>query len=537
MVIGVADFKSKKYGDINSVPVSAMVFENAPDAGLDDYDFSMDALRFFANLIGEYPFAKLVNVQSKTIYGGMENAGNIFYFENSVDGGKNYEDLIAHEIAHQWFGNSVTEKDWHHVWLSEGFATYLTSLYIGHKYGNSAMKKRMAEEKQTVIAYNRYYPGSVIDTSITDWDKLLNPYTYQKAAWVLHMLRVRIGENDFNTILRTFYSRYRNKNADTGDLLAVVNEITNTDHSVFFRQWLYENTIPDLRLKWKIKNEIVYLEVLQKNQVFSLDLPVKLSTGETDETFILKIRKKNETFAFPLQRIKTSDNVLISVDPDVTVMQECKIENLNETSGLIPLIEGIELLREGDLLFQDLDCGPLCEAIETVTEGYRNAHFSHVGILINDENNQLKVLEAIGEKVKLTPVDDFLNRFYDTNGRPKVVVGRPKKNAFDFKNLKNIGMYLEKTYDDVFDITDDRYYCSELVYLLYSDYSGKKLFELVPMTFKDKESGKFFPAWQKYYDTINIEIPEGKPGINPGGISKSDKIEIIYRYGDPEGWE
>ena len=537
MVIGAADFKTKQYGVIDSVPVSSMIFQGAPDEGLDDYIYSVDALEYFTDLIGEYPYEKLVNVQSKTIYGGMENAGNIFYFENSIDGQKNYEDLVAHEIAHQWFGNSVTEKDWHHVWLSEGFATYLTSLYIEHKYGHEAFIKRMKNEKQTVLNSVRIKPGSVIDTLISDWKSLLSADTYQKAAWVLHMLRNKVGDIDFKTILRKFYSGYRNSNASTEDFVEIVNKVTGDDYSGFFRQWLYNKGIPELELKWKIINDKFYVQIHQDKELFDIDLPICLSQGNHKKTYILEIRKKNETFVFPVEKNNVLEKIGIEVDPDQIVLQLCKVEESDKIPDMIPLIREIELLKEGDLLFQDLDCGPLCEAIETVTEGYRGAHFSHVGIVIMDESLQLAVLEAIGEKVKISAVNDFLNRYYDSQNRPKVVVGRLKAGISIPGFQNNLKKYIGKTYDDIFDIEDEKYYCSELVYFLFSDEKKEKIFQLSPMTFKSKESGEYFPSWKEYYNKLKIRIPEGQPGINPGSISKSDKIDILYRFGDPEGWE
>jgi hypothetical protein len=535
MVIGVADFSVKEYGFVKNTKIDSWIFENSPASGADDYIFSMEAVKFFSDSIGEFPYEKLSNVQSKTVYGGMENAGNIFYYENSVNGRKNSEDLVVHEVAHQWFGNSVTEKNWSDIWLSEGFATYLTDMYLENKYGKDLFKLRLDHERNEVRTYKGKYP--IVNENVANLRELLNPDTYQKAAWVLHMLRNKIGDKLFYEVLRKYFSSFRDKNAGTADFIKIVNEVSNTDQNQFFNQWLFRNEIPELKLSWKIQNDIAYFEVLQQNLEFNLVLPVKLRDGKNEEVIILKIRKKRETYAFPLKNLLTSQKISITIDPEVTVLQNCDIEAVKSTIGIVPLIDGTDLLMEGDMLFQDLDCGELCQAIESVTKGYRNAHFSHVGIVINGENNELKVLEAIGEQVKLTDIDQFLLRYYDLNGRPKVVVGRPKSNVFLIENLRNADIFIGNKYDDIFNIEDDKYYCSELVYFLYKDLNGKNLFQLAPMTFKNEKTGDFFPSWKKYYEVLNTDIPEGKPGINPGGISLSDKIDIIYRYGDPEGWE
>ena len=130
MTFGAARFAVKLAGQAGKVPVWTWVFPQNRTEGFYDYGIALKPLEFYIRLIGEYPFEKLANVQSKTIYGGLENAGAIFYYENSVTGLGKAEKLIAHEIAHQWFGDCVTEEDWYHIWLSEGFATYLTSMYV-----------------------------------------------------------------------------------------------------------------------------------------------------------------------------------------------------------------------------------------------------------------------------------------------------------------------------------------------------------------------------------------------------------------------
>jgi aminopeptidase N len=537
MVIGVADFNFLHYGEVDSVPVSSMIFSAAPDSGLDDYRYSMEVLRFYIDSIGEYPFEKLVNVQSNTIYGGMENAGNIFYFENSVDGNKNYEDLIAHEIAHQWFGDAVTEKDWPDIWLSEGFATYITSMYIEHKYGEEAFLERMIKDRETVISYNSYKPSAVVDYSIVDLNRLLNPNTYQKASWILHMLRKKTGDRDFYRILRAFYKKFRNSNAESSDFVRVVNEITKAGYSSFFDQWLYKKGVPELLIKWSVENNILYVEIAQKGEVFTIDLPVRIECENVNESFVLKIKNKVETYALPLKSGFNSNNLKLIPDPEISILQKNKVERVNLKPERIPLIEGTGLLKAGDLLFQDLDCGPLCDAIESVTRGYKGAHFSHVGIVVPDGAGQLKIAEAIGESVRLTDFNEFISRYLDVLGRPKVVVGRIKDNMITVNALDKIGKYIGKTYDDIYDIDDDKYYCSELVYYIYTDKNNNYLFQLYPMTFKDSITGQVFPSWKKYFDTLNTTIPEGNPGINPGSISKSDKLDIIYRYGNPEGWQ
>jgi uncharacterized protein YycO len=187
--------------------------------------------------------------------------------------------------------------------------------------------------------------------------------------------------------------------------------------------------------------------------------------------------------------------------------------------------------QTGDLFFQDVDCGSFCDAIEKVTTGFEGKNLSHVGIAFV-ESGQVFIFEAGGHGVVKTPLDSFLNKSFDSNKRPKVLVGRLKES---YRNvipaaISKCKSLIGKKYDSVFDLSNDQYYCSELVYYTYKDSTGRSLFEVAPMTFIDPDTHKTFPAWVDYFKKLGIPIPEGKPGLNPGGISRSDKLEIIFSY-------
>ena len=198
--------------------------------------------------------------------------------------------------------------------------------------------------------------------------------------------------------------------------------------------------------------------------------------------------------------------------------------------------------KNGDLLFQDLDCGDFCDAIEKVTQGVYNYNFSHVGILV-EENGNFKVIEAGGDGVVYTPLNEFLNITSDENGNPKVVVGRLKNvNAQSLgidinKSVELTKTHLGKPYDDGFVLNNNQFYCSELVYECFLDASGNSVFQTFPMTFKDPETNEIFPAWDNYFDGLTLNIPEGELGLNPGGISRSLLIEIVHQYGNPSSKE
>ncbi|HEY0434786.1 MAG TPA: M1 family metallopeptidase, partial [Chitinophagaceae bacterium] len=239
MVIGVARFAVTKYdSSVAGVPVSAWTYPQDSATGARNYAFAPGILSFFEQYIGPYPYNKLANVQSKTIFGGMENASAIFYYEESAELHQSMEDLLAHEIAHQWFGDMVSEKSFPNLWLSEGFATYLTDVYLESRYGTDSLNRRLSDERKTVIQFDKRAKTPVVD-SVSSLMELLNANSYQKGAWTLHMLRLTVGDSAFHDIIRKFYAEYKGSNANTTDFERVAEKVSGKDLRQFFTQWLY----------------------------------------------------------------------------------------------------------------------------------------------------------------------------------------------------------------------------------------------------------------------------------------------------------
>ena len=189
----------------------------------------------------------------------------------------------------------------------------------------------------------------------------------------------------------------------------------------------------------------------------------------------------------------------------------------------------------GDIFFQDLDCGPPCQAIEAVTSGYQGAQLSHCAIItsVGTSNHDTILTEAIGETVTQTTLHDFLNR------SNKVFVGR-LIDEYQYM-IPDAITYIQtdlngKPYDYIFDINDDTYYCSEIIYegLKKAD-NTQELFSLKPMTFNEPGTDMPFVHWVDYYEDLGHPIPEGALGLNPGRMSRSDAIEIIHVYEKPTG--
>ncbi len=303
MVIGAADFAVNNIGDVSCIPISSWVYPENKQEGFYDYDPAKEILAWYISYIGPYAYKKLANVQSKTMFGGMENASAIFYYENSVTGQKKEEALIAHELVHQWFGNSATEKSFAHLWLSEGFATYLTHVFIESKYGTDSLNKRMQKERDEVLEFVRTTKRPVID-STTDYMSLLNANSYQKGGWVLHMLRRELGDSIFKKAIKEYYATYAGKNAETKDLQKVFEKNAGKNLEPFFKQWLFANENPKLKITWKNlpKEKKIAITIEQsQNKLFDFPLELLLITGlRKNKEVKIRVSKKNETFSFSI---------------------------------------------------------------------------------------------------------------------------------------------------------------------------------------------------------------------------------------------
>ena len=259
MVIGAADFAIVEAGEAAGVQVSHWTYPADSLAGAAAFARSTEIVAFYDSLFGPYPYEKLAHVQSSTRYGGMENSSAIFYGEQAiaeagidpemaarVAGGAGSDaltGLVAHETVHQWFGDAVTEADWRHLWLSEGFATYFAAVFFELHGGEDGrgpaeLARRMRGMAETVLAYHRETAEPVYGEEPREYESLLTANNYEKGAWVLHMLRREVGDAAFFDGIRQYYAALRDGNAWTADLERILEEASGRDLGWFFAQWL-----------------------------------------------------------------------------------------------------------------------------------------------------------------------------------------------------------------------------------------------------------------------------------------------------------
>ena len=324
MVIGIANFEIEKSKYDTNLETSLWVYPKDFLNGKKDFILKDSILNFYEKNIGNFPFEKLAHVQSTTMYGGMENASCIFYDENAIKGESNINDLIAHEIVHQWFGNSASEKEWSDLWLSEGFATYLTNLYIEEKSGVNVFKEQLLKDKKRVIAFSHKTLPPLKDTLTQNVQDLLNPNAYQKGSWILHMIREKIGKEKFWQVIQNYHNEFKYNNASSKDFFKVLEKTTEKDFSQFYKDWITQPGHPILISKMKeesstdsltniTKNEYL-LEIKQQQKLlFHFPLEIELFFDDnTKEIISLEVNNstitQNLVYSKKVKRIKLDPN-------------------------------------------------------------------------------------------------------------------------------------------------------------------------------------------------------------------------------------
>jgi len=267
MVVGIGRLARTRLPEANCavkcIPVSVWAYpRDSAYAVSDPFRRASQIVDYFSNLIGPFPYPSLAHVESSTRFGGMENATAIFYDEKRYGTRNLGEPVVAHETAHQWFGDAVTEADWHHLWLSEGFATYLAALWRRHADGDSAFRADMRTDANAVFG-SRATERSIIDTAESKLMDLLNSNNYQKGAWVLHQLRGITGDSAFYAGLRRYYSVYRDSTALSADFARIMSQAAGKDLDWYFRQALTQPGYPVLDVRWKYKGKKLTLDVAQ----------------------------------------------------------------------------------------------------------------------------------------------------------------------------------------------------------------------------------------------------------------------------------
>jgi aminopeptidase N len=317
------------HGDL---PLSVYRYPSAPEIGESVFLKTIDMLRIFEELFGiRYPFNKYDQVVvARFVAGGMENITATTLSDSSINravtpmGEFAAEDLIAHEVAHAWFGNLVTSRNWAELWLNEGFATFLEAAYREKMYGTRQYRMKIdIDAAEYLLAEKRMRnKRGLYNARAKGDDSIFDQVTYQKGGVVIHMLRRTVGEDAFWKSLNIYLNRHRLANVESSDLQKVFEEVSGRDLKWFFDQWVYASGYPRIRLEDTVDrrtgNLTLNFSQLRSNnrlqpQVFRLRFIIRtLNDDGTSEDHEVYLRRRSETVTI---RIKP-DFKKFEVDPD-----------------------------------------------------------------------------------------------------------------------------------------------------------------------------------------------------------------------------
>lgn len=295
MVVGMATFTSTPLSpppcDTRCVPVTLWTTPEDAQRGLDGpFRRAGEMVDVFAGLFGRFPYAELRHVQSTTRFGGMENATAIFYDTRAIHEGRLGEGTVAHETAHQWFGDAVTQADWHDIWLSEGFASYAAALWAEHVGGDSALSATMRSARDAVMS-STVVERPILDSAITDLMTLLNANNYQKGSWVLHTLRRLVGDEVFFRGIRRYVRTYEHGSALSNDFARIMGEAAGRDLTWYFRQALTQPGYPVLDVSTEVEGGHLVIAVRQvQKQAWGLFRIPNLEVTLDDRTITIDVQ-------------------------------------------------------------------------------------------------------------------------------------------------------------------------------------------------------------------------------------------------------
>ncbi|MDM7914757.1 MAG: M1 family aminopeptidase [Candidatus Eisenbacteria bacterium] len=251
-----------------------------------------DMIGIYSGIFGAYPFQGEKYGHAEFPWGGgMEHqtCTSLGYFGEWV---------VAHELAHQWWGDMITCEDFHHVWLNEGFATYCEALYSEVAYGPDGYRQD--------IDGNKYFgPGSIYVPDLNDWGRIFDSnLSYNKGSWVLHMLRHVLGEEDFFASLRAYYQTYRYSVATTEKFRDVCEQVSGRDLDWFFQEWIYGEYYPEYSLSYTFTpggggwDVALTIDQTQTWQIFRMPVDVTIHMANGEQTFVVENSLATQDYLF-----------------------------------------------------------------------------------------------------------------------------------------------------------------------------------------------------------------------------------------------
>lgn len=324
------------------------------------FDHTPEMFKFFEGYLGtKYPYEKYSQVTVQDfLYGGMENSSCTTLPVDTLHDKKAHIDftsdyLVSHELAHQWFGDLVTCRDWQHIWLNEGFATYCEALYWEASRGNDEFQYYVMQTADDYFEEaGTRYTRPIVTKIYKHPEDLFDRHTYEKGGCVLHMLRHHVGDKHFRRSLKTYLHRFANGTAETDDLRKVFELETGKSLQQFFDQWIFREGHPELKVEFMHDGGMAKIKVeqAQAGDPFELQLEVKLAFARSKKTYTFKVSEKESAFQIPVD----SEVEWFSVDPQLKILKtvsikapkEMLVRQLQDGETVIERIEAARALKD-----------------------------------------------------------------------------------------------------------------------------------------------------------------------------------------------
>ena len=360
----VAGYFKKLEDRHKAVPLEFYTLPSEFPQAQNSFRDTKDIMAFFEDEIGvPFPWAKYAQVcVNDFVAGGMENTScttltDSTLFTEATENIYDSEGLVSHEMAHQWFGDLATCKDWSHIWLNEGFATYYAALYTGHKNGRDAMLYSLYESARNITGMPND-TNAIVRRTYDQPGEMFNYLAYPKGGWVLHMLRSQLGEDLYRRCIKTYLERHQYGSVVTDDLREVIEELSGRSYDQFFDQWVYHAHHPELEVtyNWDEKAKLARVSIKQTQAInenvllFKFPLTVRFIGGFGKIDRAIQVKEKAEDFYFPLE----SAPEIVRVDPNLALLAKVTFNlpeamlyaQLADTNDMVGRLLAIQQLSE-----------------------------------------------------------------------------------------------------------------------------------------------------------------------------------------------
>jgi aminopeptidase N len=481
LVAGHLGKLEKKYRDISLGFYSQpSLFEHAPNSFVD----TPTIMEFYEQEIGiPFPWDKYdqVTILDFTA-GGMENtslttltSGTIF--SSATENVRSSRGLDAHELAHQWFGDLVTCKDWSHLWLNEGFATFYTHLYEGHKFGRDAMLYGLYRDATGSILTQDKDTRPIVYNGYKDPMEQFDYRSYPKGSWVLHMLRSQLGEELYRKCIHEYLQKHQLTSVVSDDLRQVIETHSGRTMDRFFDQWLYHARHPDLNIsyQWLSDQGLAKVTIKQthavNDDVVLFHFPTKLRFVVNDQTIDheIVVSSEEEDFYVPL----AAQPSIVRFDPDYSVLAKVSFDLPND------LIDA-QVKNNDDMIGRLIACERLAErknkqSVELLVQRLKEDPFFGVRIAAAQALSKHETDEAYDAlkenwksqtdaRVRNAVVERMLNRFHPDNLELALsVIAEEKNPAIQAIAIRSLSAFHgEQTRNQLIALLDSQSFGNEL---------------------------------------------------------------------------